>query len=725
MTSATDRQRTAAPPLARRKSLNFRDDIQGLRAVAVGLVLLYHAGAPFLRGGFVGVDVFFVISGFLITGLLLAEIEKTGRISLTRFYARRAKRIFPAATVVLLVVAAITVLGLPRIRWTSIGEQIVGSAVSLVNWLLASEAVDYLTGDAPASPVQHFWTLAVEEQFYLVWPILMLAGVYTAARSRTRNRPGLTFEALGRQRRRALGWCVAVITVPSFVWSIHYTASDTGAAYFVTTTRLWELGIGAGVAIFAVHLARIPRRLGIWLGWMGLVAILAAGVLYVESTPFPGFAALLPTLGAAGVIVGGFSGRSTIGAGRVLALRPMTWVGNISYSLYLWHWPLIVLATYQLNGLSFPVGLAIVALSALPAYASYRYIEQPILKAPAFRMANGKILVAGALLVAASVLAGMGVALSPVPSVVASSPTSNGPVGAALLAIDPETGVATDTVAPFVPGALQASNDNPAIYADGCHLSETNSTVKQCVYGDRDGQFTVALVGDSHAAQWLPALTRVAVKYGWRIEAYTKSSCTLADVLTTISLTGSEPYDSCTDWNRNMMQALTGDEKPDVLVTSSFSHVAVIDGARQSKAQSIRAVGAGLHRSWSELADAGVPVVSIVDTPDMGIAIPECVSENSTKLLRCAVDRDTAMKGVGQIEKLGAHGLPSARLIALTSMICPEKLCAPVIGNVLVWRDAHHLTASYSRSLSVALGDAMTGFPPFQEVSTPEPTAQG
>ncbi|HZC27156.1 MAG TPA: acyltransferase, partial [Actinopolymorphaceae bacterium] len=290
--------RTASPPPASAPAQapqppcgesGHRADIEGLRATAVLLVLAYHAGIPLFAGGFVGVDVFFVISGFLITGLIVREVQQTGRLSLARFYARRARRLLPATAVVLTAVAVLTVVILPPIRRSSVAMDLAASSLYAINWRLAGEAVDYMASEQAASPVQHFWSLAVEEQFYLVWPVLILALVWWHRRS-------------GWSLRRTLLAGLAVLAIPSLVWSVTLTHSVPGRAYLVSTTRAWELGIGAAVAVGATGLARLPRRVR-WLGgWVGAGAIVVAALTYDSSTLFPGYAALLPTLGAALVI---------------------------------------------------------------------------------------------------------------------------------------------------------------------------------------------------------------------------------------------------------------------------------------------------------------------------------------------------------------------------------------------------------------------------------------
>ena len=339
------------------KPSKFRPDIQGIRTIAVLSVLLYHAGLPWLPGGFVGVDIFFVVSGFLITGGIVKELQEHGRFSLKDFYIRRMARILPAATVTLVATVAATWLLLPETRWGQIGREAFASGLYFVNWLFAESAVDYLAQDQAPSPLQHFWSLAVEEQFYIVWPLLLMLVAWLALRSKVGLRKGL-FTAL------------ALIAVPSFAWSIYYTNANPGGAYFVTTTRMWELAVGAGLAILMSKSHAPSKLLASVVGWSGLAAVLAAAVIFTGALPFPSYTALLPVLGTAALIWGGQVADS--GPARLLSLAPMVWVGGISYSLYLWHCPLLVITAALVGELSPAAGLLVVIAAMLPAWSSTR-----------------------------------------------------------------------------------------------------------------------------------------------------------------------------------------------------------------------------------------------------------------------------------------------------------------------------------------------------------------
>ena len=688
-TTQTRADAPAAPP---RSGAGFRPDIQGLRAIAVVLVLVFHAGVPGLPGGYVGVDVFFVISGYLITSMIVAEVAETGRLRLGRFYARRARRLLPAAATVLVATAIATVLWLPVTRWREIAGDMASTALYVVNWRLAGRSVDYLAEGSAASPVQHFWSLAVEEQFYVLWPVLVLVAVLWA------RRRGRAVSA------RLLAAAILAIAVPSLVWSIHLTSSAPDAAYFVTTTRLWELAVGALLAVGAARVARLPQRWLTGAGVAGLALIAYAAFVFTGGTPFPGAAALVPTLGAALVLAAGLRDRRGL---TVLGLPGMQTVGAMSYSLYLWHWPVVVVATTlwadDAGRLPTGVGIAAVAVSVLPAWLAYRFVEQPLHLSSALRASVRR----SALVGLACTLVGLGAA-GVVALAVPSGPSGAAP-GAAVIGTSAWSGSAdprTD-LAQVVPALADATGDVADLYPDGCHQDKNGTTAKACTYGDPDADVVVALVGDSHAAQWQPTLRAVAEQQGWRLDTYTKGSCAFADVdvwLTTID----GPYTTCSQWNDAVTATLLADP-PAVVVTSNDAiDGVVVDGTMRSKATLEDDVADGLARTWATLADVGTTVVALGDTPWMAKDIPECVAEHTDAwATKCSVPRSAAVERSALAQQRAAAERAGVPLIDLDDYVCPGTTCPPIIGDVLVWRDAHHLTATYARSLAPRLADQL------------------
>ncbi|MFU8875969.1 acyltransferase family protein [Micromonospora sp. SL4-19] len=682
------------PPAPHR---GFRRDIEGVRALAVLLVMLGHAGVPFLPGGFVGVDVFFVISGFLITGLLVAELERTGRISLVGFYARRAKRLLPAVVVVLVTTLLLTLLFLPQLRWRDTAWDVVASGLYVMNWRLSAQAVDYLNADDAPSALQHFWSLAVEEQFYLVWPLLLIAVGVLAARfaARTGRRPLRPLAMVG----------LALIAVPSLLWSVHLTGTEPARAYFVTTTRLWELAVGAALAIAAGALARLPRAVAAALGWAGLAAVVGAGLVITPLTAFPGYAALLPTLGTAAIIAGGFTaGRA--GPELLLGLRPMRAVGALSYSLYLWHWPLLVVAEARLGKLSVAEGLAVVTLSVVPAALAYRLVEDPVRRSPRLATEPVRALRLGLLCTVVPVVAAIAFQFGFAPA--APRPGQAAIPGAAALPSEQSAGDApvVEQVDQIVPDPAVAREDVAEVYADGCIVSGTDSAARTCVYGDEQSDFSVALVGDSHAAQWFPALKKVAEARGWRLVTYIKSSCPF---MTAGVLVKNQPFPSCVEWNDNVRTALTGPDRPDlVLATASSAYQVIRNGEPLHGAENEQATVDALRQAWSSITGPGTLVVALRDTPRPDFDIPECVSLHRDELSECGFSQQAAAELSASHER-AATDLHGVVPLNLNEAICPATSCPPIIGGVLVYRDNNHLTATYAGTLAPRLGGALDG----------------
>jgi peptidoglycan/LPS O-acetylase OafA/YrhL len=669
----------------------FRPDIEGLRAIAVGLVLVYHAGVDQLSGGFVGVDIFFVLSGFLITGLLVRELERTGRVSLPQFYARRAKRLLPATAVVLAVTGLLTWLYIPVTQWRAFGGDIVSAALYVVNWRLADRSVDYLAEGTGASPVQHFWSLAVEEQYYIVWPVLLLLVGLVVRRTRAKVRPTMAV-------------ALALIVLPSLAWSMYLTSTQPAVAFFVTTTRLWELGIGAAVAIGATQWSRIPVGAAHVLGWAGLAAIGASALLLSTSTPWPGSAALLPTLGTAAVVVAGFRGG---GPARLLGWRPMVWVGGMSYSLYLWHWPLIVAATFAAGGeLGAKRGLVVIAASFVPAWLSLKLVENPVRFSTWVGARARHALAVGLACTVIGVLAGVALLLAvpkapPAPPVTPEDPASR--VGAEVLVADgPEAGAPRDTSQFITPAPTEAVDDVPEAYDLECQVESDGAEPKACAWGDPDGTFDVAVVGDSKALQWTSAFDEVGRTEGWRVTTWTKSACAFADVVQTQN---GQPYDTCVEWNAAVLAELEA-SPPDVLVTSQRSTSAMPPEGGDSSSD---AMVEGLERRWQQVTDLGIRVVVLLDNPAPPDEVYECVAENLESLTTCAFDRaDGVERSAAPELSAAAEALgDTVGVVDMTPWVCPTEQCAPVIGDVLVYRQGSHLTDTYVRSTAGMLRDEL------------------
>jgi peptidoglycan/LPS O-acetylase OafA/YrhL len=666
----------------------FRADIQGLRAVAVLLVVLYHAGVPGITGGYVGVDVFFVISGFLITGHIVREIASTGRLALGAFYARRIRRLLPAAVVVVVVTLLVARFWGPALALRSTAWDAIWTSGYAVNVHLANQGVDYLAASETASPLQHFWSLAVEEQFYLAWPLLVLAGVAVARRT-------------GRWLTAAL---VVLVVLASLLLSVSLTASSAPTAYFSALTRAWEFGVGALVALAVTRLSAVPTWLRAPATWIGLALVIGSALRYDDATPFPGIAALAPVLGTALVIAGGCGGSSRRSADLVLDHRPVQWIGRVSYGWYLWHWPVLLLAPAVLGlELSWVRNLEMCVIALWFAGLTYVAVERPALRTslrtgPWLRrgalLSVASAAAAGAVLLTAPAIAGNGAPAAPLVL------TSSSPAELARALV-----VAAGN--PAVPGnltpELQSARRDVAITESGCHLSFLQVDQGPCEYGDPQGTRTVVLFGDSHAQQWMGALDTEAKAQNWKVVSLTKAACPVADV-TLVNPTLKRDYTECTTW-RDRTVARIAALKPDLVLVS------------QSDSVPGRLVS---NETWAEqtvvtlekLRQAGSRVELIRDTPYPSGDVPACVAANLADVRACQVTRADAYHGsalytdrhrqVGSAAK--AAGFP---MIEPLPWVCSPEACPVVVGNELVYRDDSHLSNTFSTTLAPMLAPTL------------------
>ncbi len=496
----------------------LRDDIQGLRAVAVVLVVVYHLWPGVLSGGFIGVDAFFVISGFLITSHLVRNPPVRAR-DVWAFWMRRVKRLLPAAFLVL----AATLLGIrflaPDTVWRDWGGQVVAAAFYVENWDLAASSVDYLTAENPPSAVQHFWSLSVEEQFYLLWP-LVIGGLFIAGTA-----PGA---------KRALIPRIGVLAVLllSLAYSIHLTGNEPGIAYFSTFTRGWEFAAGGMIALIPAASQRFRNsHVASALSWTGLAAILCAAVAYGSATPFPGAAALLPVLGTAAVIWAHAEAETS--PTRVLAWKPSRFLGDHSYSIYLWHWPLIVLMPFAIGPLHWPQKLGILVMTVFMAMLTKVFIEDNFRRS----MDRSRIMTGGRFLLVGSL--GIGLISGALVGAAAQREQTPAEVASQVLETKDNVGdqcfgaasMVNDCVdsgkGPFVPAPAAAKEDRSDAYADKCWSQGEFARRPVCTYGN--GRTKVALVGNSHAGQWLPALQQIAKQRDWTISTFLASRCSPTD----------------------------------------------------------------------------------------------------------------------------------------------------------------------------------------------------
>jgi peptidoglycan/LPS O-acetylase OafA/YrhL len=655
----------------------FRPDIQGMRALAVGMVVIYHLWPSVLPGGFAGVDVFFVISGFLITGHLLREYQKTGRIGLVAFWGRRAKRLVPAAAVVLTVTWVASRFVLPATRLADTASQILASALYFQNWRLAWNAVDYLKADSAATPVQHFWSLSVEEQFYLGWPLLFLLAALIALTAAPAAR--------GARGHRVMLFLAGAVVAVSLWYSVYYTHANPSGAYFVTTTRIWELGVGGLLALLPAGLSRSAGRFGV-LGWAGLGLVIASAFALSGTTAFPGYLALLPVGGAALLILGG-SALGRFGPSRLTSSGPMVFIGGISYSLYLWHWPIIVLWTawrdHAVGALS---GSLIIVVSVAVSWLTKVWVEDKVRTAPLLSGHNWRSVSMALVAVVPVALATLFIVSEPGPWDGHLGPDYP---GAAVLA---SKVVQKPKPAPVEPPPSEIAL--PAYWQQGCLVAESSSVPRTCVYGDTSHPvLTVALVGDSMAGDWFTPLQRIADQRHWELVTDLHAICPFTATMM-ITSTGAD-YAACHAWGTAVVHDLITSIKPQVVITSDQPGLATPgdpNGGATAQAQ----IGSGMNAYWQQLEGHGISVVAIKESPQVRINMPECVSAHPSAPSKCAVSKSKAI----QPDLPTVYATQAARgavpLVDMNSLICGKVECHAVVGNVLVYQDDHHLTSTYS-----------------------------
>ncbi|MCU1668431.1 MAG: acyltransferase [Blastococcus sp.] len=681
----------------------FRPDIEGLRAVAVLAVVLFHAAVPGVGGGFVGVDVFFVLSGFLITRMLWREVEASGRLGLARFYAGRARRLLPAAVTVLVATTAVATAVLPPLQVRAVLGDAVASALYVGNYRLAVQGTDYLAANGPPSPFQHYWSLGAEEQFYLFWPVLLVLAAWPARRAGGRATPVV-----------APAVALALVAAGSFAVSLAWTRSSPPWAYFSLPSRAWELAVGGLVAVGAPCWRRLPAVVAGLVGWAGLAVVVGSCLLLGTSTPFPGTAALAPVLGTAVVVLAG-SAAPRWGVGAVLALAPLRWAGRLSFPWYLWHWPVLVLAPLIVgHALPLPGRLAAAGVSALLAAATLLLIENPVRFAAPLRRSSGRSLLLGGALTAAGVCVAL-VALAVAPATVGhgtavaaprlaapAAPTS-GPDPAAerlrALTAQVQAAVAASAGMRDVPATLsppldRVSSDTALPFQNGCDRGFTQATQPPCVFGDPAGTATVALIGDSHAAAWFPAVEPLAEQRHWRLDVLAKATCPFLLDLPTRSPYLGRQFTECAQWRTTVLARLQAEHPALVLLAMSRRYGADFDFTAYDASWL-----AALTRSVATLRASGATVLVLGPLPDPHTWAPSCLSDHLDSAAACFPARAAAVNARGVAAETAAAHAGGGRYADLTDLFCTADRCPLIVGNVLVYRDDNHVSVEYASLL--------------------------
>ncbi|GAA1006951.1 acyltransferase family protein [Nocardiopsis tropica] len=662
------------PSPARVEPGRRRSDIEGLRAVAALLIAVYHIWFGTVSGG---VDVFLLLTGFLVTGSLVRSVERDGRIAFGAFWARLVERLFPAGAVVLAAVLAGAYLLLPRSRWTGVIAEVQASALYFGNWRLALDSVDYMAENASASPVQHFWSLAVQGQFYLLWPLLIAAAGLLAAR-------------LGRNVRAVALPAVGAVLAVSFAYSLWITAAEPVWAYFDTGARLWEPALG-GVLALVVHRVRLPRRLRTAAGWLGLAALAACGVVVGDALPYPGFASLWPVCAAVLVVLAGTGGDGApLSATRLLGLRPLTWLGGHAYTLFLWHWPVLVFHL-EVTGQDRPTpagGLLVLGVSFAAAVATSRVVDGGVGRLTRTRSAPSWSLAAGVLFVVPVLAAGLLWGGSIEHDRRLRLELSSDPLAypGAAVHLDPELRANLPAL-PVYPDTTTVVRDTIDQTSE-CNSLLPDTEMRRCVFGDPGADYTLVLTGSSHARHWFQALRPIAERHGWRLVVMTKNACQFSADPQTYR---GEPFAECTVWNDRVMDEIATLRPDAVFALGSLTRAG--EGASEH-------VPDGFVERWRQLEDLGADVVAVRDTPRFGFDVAECVDRHGAG--RCTEDQSRSMALSSPFEDL--EEVPgNTRFLDMTDYLCEEGRCRGVIGNQLVYYDSDHFSYAFSTSLAVVL----------------------
>ncbi len=640
----------------------FRADIEGLRALAILLVVAVHAQVPGVRGGFIGVDVFFVISGYLITGLLAAEITRTGKVDFVRFYARRIRRLLPAVFTMTLVTLAAGAAILSPLEFVRLGKSAIATASYVSNAWFLLNSVDYFSPDLSAYPLIHTWSLAVEEQFYFVWPLLM-------------------FLCLRRRRSaRDLIMPFCGVFLLSLVAGVWFTRTHQQVAFYSSPTRAWEFDAGGMATLVSGE--KLRRALGHpVMGWIGGAMIVGTGFWLSPDYPFPGIVALIPVIGTVLVLIAG-AVNSGKGFSAVIQHRFFRKIGVLSYSWYLWHWPILVFGRLLIPARSEWVSIGLALLSLGFAWVSYVVIESPIRFNPKLMRSSGLSLGLGAGLT----LAG---------------------VAAAVLC----TGLAQRSMrsSEQLPIA-QASVPNGA---EPCMTGFAHSQPKVCSFGAGSAAKTLVLFGDSHAAQWLPAANRAAANHGWRVVTLFKASCPSVTVPVYNPRLEREETE-CAAWRKEALAYVARLKPSLVVVTNSSGYVRFKAGQDGYARLSFRQWEDGLRTTLEALRGSGAKAVVLRDTPRTDIDVPVCLSRAKSHprlypMSACfASEQSTLATPVWAGETAVAQSIDQVYPVDLTSSFCSSGVCPPEKNGLVVYRDGNHISGGFATALAPVLAEQLS-----------------
>lgn len=638
----------------------YRLEVEGVRAIAAMLVAIYHIWFNRVSGG---VDVFFTVSGFLITTSLLSMYQREGTIRPISYIIKLLKRLIPSAWFIAIISFIISLLLAPVYTRPQNFSEFVASLFYFENWRLAWDAVDYLAQHNSASPFQHYWALAIQFQFYLIWLLLFCVAMW------------LKKWLIKVSYRTITGWLFGVVLVTSFSYSVYFTTINQPIAYYHTFTRVWEFSLGGLLAI-TIHKVVLPKKIAWLSGWVGLFALLLCGLVLQVSTVFPGYAALWPTSAAILILLAG-NQSTRFSAYQILASKPLVSFGKISYAFYLWHWPILILFLqyFERGTVSLKAGIAIILLSTLLAYFTIYVIEQPI-RQRHWSTKQTAIVLATAIMIMSSSLAVYHYYVLPKQKITA---VYGDNLGAAAHKVKEQPYYyEVDTLIPKLElGTLDMSD----VYADKCFQMDGNISIIDCEYGDTiNYDYTIALVGGSHAAHWQPMLDEFGKDNNVRIKTFLKANCRFSTEDTT-------DYPECLAWFDDVTTELLHDP-PDLVFTP---------GDISTKEWENR-IPQGFIDAWEIYEEAHIPLFLVRDTPRFPHRVPICLYEAKGDLIEdCRTPRDEAIAKTTPLHD--ATLLPKgAHTFDATDYFCDDTYCYPIVGNIATHFDDNHISASISRS---------------------------
>ncbi|ENH98077.1 acyltransferase 3 [Gracilibacillus halophilus YIM-C55.5] len=641
----------------------FRPEIEGIRALAALLVAIYHIWINSVSGG---VDVFFIVSGYLITTSLVSKITRDGTIRFFDYLFGLFRRLLPLALIVIFFTTVMSIYLLPKSRWGETIPEIFASIFYYQNWQLANNAIDYLAQNNSASPLQHFWALSLQGQFYITWPLLILIVFFVSKR------------LLKTPIRKTLLVSLSFVFIISLGYSMYITSNNQSWAYFDSFARVWEFSLG-GILALVIPYLKFNRMVHLIIGWMGVAVISLTGVMIPVSNTFPGFAALIPTTAVILVLVSAENNHK-FSVHHLLGTRPFLFFGSISYAFYLWHWPILIFyyTHFNVDSVPFVDGLYIILIAFVLSFISSRIIESPIRKVS---VQTAKLRLTTILLLFLIPVIAMSTAWNMyfTQSTTASTTEDSIKTVSTRLAKNSDT---TSSNNELIPSLLKAPEDLSKVYdRSECYTKMTETEVKTCSVGETENpSYTIALIGGSHSGHWYTPLMEIAKNLNLQIDLYIKDACRFStkDFDGVLS-------ESCMTWNQNVVEPLI-ESNPDLVFTT----------ASVSKGETIPQ---GYLEMWEKL-EGNTHVFAVRDNPYMPEDIPQCIEEKGIE--ECSTDRDKVLADTKPWEN--TEDVPNNVTFAdLSDYYCDDDTCYPVLNNIIVYRDSHHFSATFAKTLAPPL----------------------